>query len=519
MSRSLVPPAIGRSETKQRTPPNESSPWRRAQKKAGTAFGIGSFVGIASAYQGSVATGFPFAGRMLFTLFAALFLGLLCAAVTFVVAGLYFAAKGGPEVAGGRSSLTASTKSRPTSAPPKPTAPDSPSSKAQVSLAATLNQAEEVLQQAAPISEKPLPTDVGSRSPPGASPTPRAAQWLYFDQQACRRGPVSEAELEKLFFSGEIRAGASVWSEGLPQWVPFLQRHCPVETAPQPLKSRPLRIVQVNDETLVNEAFDVFIRGRFPDATVLSFDNAVAALKELSQTDPDLLITDDEMPGMNGKELCQRLLDKKVTYPIIVNSAWEPTEHWVREFSNQGLNVSFLPVPCDAVSLRNLVEAAFKIRCEGIEKPVEIAPQSLRTRPLRIIMVDDVDAVLEANKIGMQILLPEATILAFQWAGDGLKEVERQHPDLFTTDWTHAGMAGPEILQRLAAMKVRCPIFVISAVAKLCGAEKLLEEYSAQGLNVTLLEKPFMVAELRSLLLKHLGPGCNPQRQSLMEVR
>ena len=52
-------------------------------------------------------------------------------------------------------------------------------------------------------------------------------------------------------------------------------------------------------------------------------------------------------------------------------------------------------------------------------------------------------------------------------------------------------------------MKVRCPIFVISAVAKMCGAEELLKEYSNRGLNVTLLEKPFTLDELRSLLLKH----------------
>jgi predicted ATP-grasp superfamily ATP-dependent carboligase len=56
-----------------------------------------------------------------------------------------------------------------------------------------------------------------------------------------------------------------------------------------PRKSRPLRIVQVNDETCVNEVFDIFIRDRFQDATVLSFGNPVAALEELSQTDPDLL--------------------------------------------------------------------------------------------------------------------------------------------------------------------------------------------------------------------------------------
>ncbi len=60
---------------------------------------------------------------------------------------------------------------------------------------------------------------------PPATRESTTRQWYYFDQQGCRRGPVSEAELEKLFARGEIRAGASVWSEGLLEWVRFSHRH------------------------------------------------------------------------------------------------------------------------------------------------------------------------------------------------------------------------------------------------------------------------------------------------------
>ncbi len=139
-------------------------------------------------------------------------------------------------------------------------------------------------------------------------------------------------------------------------------------------------------------------------------------------------------------------------------------------------------------------------------------------RPLRIIMVDDVDTTLEGITYMMQFLLPEATILTFQWAGDGLKEVEQQHPDLFTMDWTHCAMPGPEILQRLATMGVRCPIFVISACADMIQKGNLLRDYLATGLNVTLLSKPFTVEQLRSLLLKHIGPGKSLRRQILNDT-
>jgi CheY-like chemotaxis protein len=123
-------------------------------------------------------------------------------------------------------------------------------------------------------------------------------------------------------------------------------------------KTRPLRIVMVNDENGVLESFGTILRWWFKDATILSFNNGAEALKELSQTEPDLLITDDRMPVMHGSELCERLLEWEVTYPIIVDSAWEPTEQWVREFADQGLNVFFLPLPFLIENLRKVLETA-----------------------------------------------------------------------------------------------------------------------------------------------------------------
>ena len=124
--------------------------------------------------------------------------------------------------------------------------------------------------------------------------------------------------------------------------------------------SRPLRIVMVNDEPGALQSFELIIRHSFRDVTVLTFPDGAAALEELSRTDPDLLITDDRMAVMSGDELCSRLLARKVTYPIIVDSAYEPTERWVREFAERGLNVSFLPLPCAVTSLRNLMEVCLK---------------------------------------------------------------------------------------------------------------------------------------------------------------
>jgi DNA-binding NtrC family response regulator len=140
------------------------------------------------------------------------------------------------------------------------------------------------------------------------------------------------------------------------------------------MNARSLRIVMVNDEPGVLKTFEVVISRWFKDVTILSFENGAAALEELLKTDPDLLITDERMPVMSGPELCQRLFDKQVTYPIIVDSAWEPreqTEQWVREFANRGLNVSYLPVPCDVETILRAVETALKIQRLEVENPQE----------------------------------------------------------------------------------------------------------------------------------------------------
>ena len=56
-------------------------------------------------------------------------------------------------------------------------------------------------------------------------------------------------------------------------------------------------------------------------------------------------------------------------YPIIVDSAWELTEQWVRDSAHRGLNVSFLSVPCDIEAILAAVETALKIRRLPVENP------------------------------------------------------------------------------------------------------------------------------------------------------
>lgn len=110
-------------------------------------------------------------------------------------------------------------------------------------------------------------------------------------------------------------------------------------------KALPVRVVHVDDEDVILKMVEVVIRTKFNDVAIQSFYDSNAAWQELSQTDPDILITDDKMPGLTGEALVRRLVERKAQYPIIVTSGWPPTENWVRRYGDMNLNISLLRCP------------------------------------------------------------------------------------------------------------------------------------------------------------------------------
>lgn len=118
------------------------------------------------------------------------------------------------------------------------------------------------------------------------------------------------------------------------------------------------KIVVANDEDWLLGVITLLLRDCLNDAEILAFQNSKTAWRVLSGLDPDLLITDDKMPNLSGQDICQRLLARKVCYPIIVNSGWPLTEQWVREKATLGLNVRFLRCPFKPREFREALEGS-----------------------------------------------------------------------------------------------------------------------------------------------------------------
>lgn len=81
--------------------------------------------------------------------------------------------------------------------------------------------------------------------------------------------------------------------------------------------------------------------------------NGAQALEKINKQHPDMLITDINMPKMDGEELCKHLAlhcpERK--FPIVVLSSRTEVEH--REWSQSMGNTTFLEKP---VSIRKLIK-------------------------------------------------------------------------------------------------------------------------------------------------------------------
>ena len=112
----------------------------------------------------------------------------------------------------------------------------------------------------------------------------------------------------------------------------------------QARKTQPPRIVIVDDAESTRGIYKHLLKNWFTEATLQEFENGDDAWKELSQIDPDLLIT--RMPT-SGRFLLPLLAERKAKYPILVTSAFFGEEE-MRQHVGPNLNVSFLPLPFTA---------------------------------------------------------------------------------------------------------------------------------------------------------------------------
>lgn len=82
------------------------------------------------------------------------------------------------------------------------------------------------------------------------------------------------------------------------------------------------KIIVVDDEENIFDAIEVILEDKVPNLKLYRFSDPQIALKEINLIDPDVIITDYNMPIMKGTDFAKILSSKSPNLPIIFISGF-----------------------------------------------------------------------------------------------------------------------------------------------------------------------------------------------------
>jgi len=135
-------------------------------------------------------------------------------------------------------------------------------------------------------------------------------------------------------------------------------------------------VLYVEDEEEVRSVYERFLKRRVKH--VLVAINGQEGYESYLKHKPDLIITDINMPIMNGLEMCSLIRDENVDVPIIVTSAHSEAQFF-QEAINIGINM-FLLKPVDMTQLYNTIKIASEniyLKAASIENKQLVSKKTL----------------------------------------------------------------------------------------------------------------------------------------------
>lgn len=129
------------------------------------------------------------------------------------------------------------------------------------------------------------------------------------------------------------------------------------------------RIVILDDIEGLRRCYCYHLLEHFPELEILEFEEGDAAWLELSQTDPDLLITDSQHLGIKGPDMLAGLAERKIEYPIffisgMIGNVKTNEEMWRARAPN--LDVLFMRKPIVMAEFIEAVGRAIRVRPRNV---------------------------------------------------------------------------------------------------------------------------------------------------------
>ena len=140
----------------------------------------------------------------------------------------------------------------------------------------------------------------------------------------------------------------------------------------------------------------------------------------------------------------------------------------------------------------------------------DISPNT--PKKLRIILLEDEPLLAKLFEFCFQEWFHELELLKFNNGDEVWQELSGTKPDLLIMDWSHPGLEGKIIMDRLAELKAGFPILLTSDFF-----EEHVQGYVGHGLKVVFLPKPFGLKKFWKALNQLVGPGDFPERAALLD--
>ncbi len=162
-----------------------------------------------------------------------------------------------------------------------------------------------------------------------------------------------------------------------------------------------LSLLYVEDELFIRQNAIEFLSDQFLE--IYEAGNGEEALEIYQQKKPDIIITDIEMPKMNGLELCQQIRKNDSKTPIIITTAFTDQKYLLCAVE---LNlVKYLIKPIDEDSLNKAIELCVKKLEEREDSVFKLSSNHCFDSLNQTLFQDDVNIKLTANEVEFLSLL------------------------------------------------------------------------------------------------------------------
>jgi len=180
-----------------------------------------------------------------------------------------------------------------------------------------------------------------------------------------------------------------------------------------------MKVFAVDDEPEMVDLIQLGLKKR--GFVVVTFNSGADALAALAEHDVDVIVTDLNMKGMTGLELCQRVVAERPDLPVIVLTAFGSFETAVGAIRAGAYDFVTKPVEIEALAIA-VRRAGEHRRLHGEVKRLREAVASTRGRG---DLIGASPAMKRVHDLIEQVSATDATVLITGEAGTGKEAVAR----------------------------------------------------------------------------------------------